>query len=44
MSFMPQLNYYGDQGFYCTKESKTGVEDTAHPEERKDPWKEEEEQ
>ena len=44
MSFMPQLNYYGDQGFYCTKESKTVVEDTAHPEERKDPWKEEEEQ
>ena len=32
MNFMPQFNYFGGQGFYCTKESKSVTEDSAHPE------------
>lgn len=42
MNFMPQFNHFGSQGFFCTKDSKSVTEDTAHPEDNKENvWEEE---
>ena len=43
LSFMAEYNYLSEEnvGFICVKDTKTIIEDTAHPESREEIWKDE---
>ena len=43
LTFMAEYNYLSEEnvGFSCIKETKTIIEDTAHPESREEIWKQE---